>query len=133
MRSCRRLNARNIVFRVIEERRGKKEKKREKKGVKKCIRRYPDYSIHGQSPAFSFRQPRPRDEKAILEGISFDCFLIFSNSLGGKVDFQILFLCSMFRTRNFRNSSIASDEVRSRTSWKLFSFFFVSKRFSNRF
>lgn len=52
MRSCRRLNARNIVFRVIEERRGKKEKKREKKGVKKCIRRYPDYSIHGQSPAF---------------------------------------------------------------------------------
>lgn len=27
-------------------------KKREKKGVKKCIRRYPDYSIHGQSPAF---------------------------------------------------------------------------------
>lgn len=86
MRSCRRLNARNIVFRVIEEWRGKKEKKREKKGVKKCIRRYPDYSIHGQSPAFRSdshdRGMKKRSWKLFRP--SADCFLIFSNSLGGK-------------------------------------------------
>lgn len=132
MRSCRRLNARNIVFRVIEEWRGKKEKKREKKGVKKCIRRYPDYSIHGQSPAFrsdSHDRGMKKRSWKVFRPIVFSFFPTRSE----ESDFQILFLCSMFRTRNFRNSSIASDEVRSRTSWKLFSFFFVSKRFSNRF
>lgn len=132
MRSCRRLNARNIVFRVIEERRGKKEKKREKKGVKKCIRRYPDYSIHGQSPAFRSDSHDRGMKKRSWKVFRSIVFSFFPTRLE-ESDFQILFLCSMFRTRNFRNSSIASDEVRSRTSWKLFSFFFVSKRFSNRF
>lgn len=132
MRSCRRLNARNIVFRVIEERRGKKEKKREKKGVKKCIHRYPDYSIHGQSPAFRSDSHDRGMKKRSWKVFRSIVFSFFPTRLE-ESDFQILFLCSMFRTRNFRNSSIASDEVRSRTSWKLFSFFFVSKRFSNRF
>lgn len=132
MRSCRRLNARNIVFRVIEEWRGKKEKKREKKGVKKCIRRYPDYSIHGQSPAFRSDSHDRGMKKRSWKVFRPIVFSFFPTRLE-ESDFQILFLCSMFRTRNFRNSSIASDEVRSRTSWKLFSFFFVSKRFSNRF
>lgn len=132
MRSCRRLNARNIVFRVIEERRGKKEKKREKKGVKKCIRRYPDYSIHGQSPAFRSDSHDRGMKKRSWKVFRPIVFSFFPTRLE-ESDFQILFLCSTFRTRNFRNSSIASDEVRSRTSWKLFSFFFVSKRFSNRF
>lgn len=69
MRSCRRLNARATLFSGLSRNRGGREKKkRKKRGWKKCIRRYPDYSIHGQSPAF--RQPRSRDEKAILEGIS---------------------------------------------------------------
>lgn len=132
MRSCRRLNARNIVFRVIEEWRGKKEKKREKKGVKKCIRRYPDYSIHGQSPAFRSDSHDRGMKKRSWKVFRSIVFSFFPTRLE-ESDFQILFLCSTFRTRNFRNSSIASDEVRSRTSWKLFSFFFVSKRFSNRF
>lgn len=132
MRSCRRLNARNIVFRVIEEWRGKKEKKREKKGVKKCIRRYPDYSIHGQSPAFRSDSHDRGMKKRSWKVFRSIVFSFFPTRLE-ESNFQILFLCSTFRTRNFRNSSIASDEVRSRTSWKLFSFFFVSKRFSNRF
>lgn len=69
MRSCRRLNARATLFSGLSRNRGGRgKKKRKKRGWKKCIRRYPDYSIHGQSPAF--RQPRSRDEKAILEGIS---------------------------------------------------------------
>lgn len=67
-----------------------------------------------------------------------DCFLVFSsplfpsNSLGGNANFQILFplslflfLRSMFRARNFRNSSIALDEDWFRTLCKLFLFFFV--------
>lgn len=76
-----------------------------------------------------------------------DCFLVFSsplfpsNSLGGNANFQILFplslflfLRSMFRARNFRNSSIALDEDWFRTLCKLF-FFFCEKfeKFKKRF
>lgn len=77
MRSCRRLNARATLFSGLSRNRGGRgKKKRKKRGWKKCIRRYPDYSIHGQSPAF--RQPRSRDEKAILEGYFVRVPIVFS-------------------------------------------------------
>lgn len=97
------------------------------------IIRYPDYSIHGQSPAFRRSDSHDRGMKKRSWKVfrpCTDCFLIFfylvplfpSNSLGGKLNFQILSL-SLSSFVSHENSWIALDEDWFRTSWKLFFLF----------
>lgn len=124
MRSCRRLNARATLFSGLSRNRGGREKKREKKegekNVSAVIRIIRFTASHLRSDSHD-RGMKKRSWKVFRPCT--DCFLVFSsplfpsNSLGGKVNFQILFplplflfLRSMFRARNFRNSSIALDE-----------------------
>lgn len=77
----------------------------------------------------SFRQPRPRDEKAILEGISFDCFLIFSNSLGGKSTSRFSFSVRCFA----RETSEIHRLLRMKFDLELRGNYFLSFLFRNDF
>lgn len=122
----------------------KREKKEGEKNVSAVIRIIRFTASHLRSDSHD-RGMKKRSWKVFRPCT--DCFLVFSsplfpsNSLEGKVNFQILFslslflfLRSMFRARNFRNSSIALDEDWFRTLCKLF-FFFCEKfeKFKKRF
>lgn len=94
MRSCRRLNACATLFSGLlrNEKKKKKEKKEEKReGEKNVSTNNPLSGLFDSRPVTcvsSFRQPRSRDEKAILEGIS-SVYRLFSHFFLSRPSFSL--------------------------------------------